>query len=133
MTRWRQPPQVAHERKDDRFDPVLEGARHGLSRDLALAVWARICAEGAAAERSESEDALRFREVAALIGARGGRFRPDVGRITRVDFDGDRDRWRTDDLGPRVPGKESLAEVEARTSDVWNGPDAEGTTAAEDT
>src|SRR5262245_21527823 len=105
MTRWREPPQAAHEHKDDRFDPVLEGARHGLSRDLALEIWARIRAVRTGVE-PEADDVRRFHEVAALVAARGGRLRPDVGRITRVDVELDRDgeTW-----SPATRGRERQA------------------------
>lgn len=80
--RWLCPPQIEVSRARDPFDPVVEGARHGLSRELSLAIWVRVC--GQAADRASPLDRhqaeLRFREIAA----RGGRWLPDVGRLTRV-------------------------------------------------
>jgi aminopeptidase N len=119
MTRWMHPPELDRERKRDHFDPVVEGARHALARELSLAIWDRVCADAtdSAGRRDMEQAQQRFHELAARIAARGGRLRPDVGRVTRVgvELNGDsRGPWNTDELRPRVPGRETLFAVEAR-------------------
>jgi hypothetical protein len=119
MTRWMHPPELDHERKRDHFDPVVEGARHALARELSLAIWDRVCADATdrAGRRDMEQAQQRFHELAARIAARGGRLRPDVGRVTRVgvEINGDsRGPWNADELRPRVPGRETLFAVEAR-------------------
>lgn len=83
------------------FDPVVEGARYGLSPAQAEAVWVRACGDrdGAAAQ-------LRFHELAATVG-RGGQLRPEIGRTTRVIADAP---------APRGPGRSSMSERAASTA-----------------
>ena len=119
MTRWMRPPERSREGKQDDFDPVTEGARHGLDRELSLAIWERVCldATDSAGRRDVEQARRRFHEVAAQLAAHGGRLRPEVGRRTRVEAEIDGDRQRApglDDLAVRVPGRETLAAVEAR-------------------
>ena len=119
MTRWMHPPELEHQRQRDRFDPVVEGHRCGLSRDLSLAIWERVCADATDSEgRCDTARAeRRFHEIAARIAARGGRLRPDVGQLTRVATEiigvpvG---RWGANELAPRTPGRETLVAAEAR-------------------
>src|SRR5688572_9834901 len=87
MTRWLRPPELERQRRRARFDPIVEGDRYGLSRDLALAVWERVCADATddKGRRDEEQAERRFHEIATRIRARGGRLRPDVGRLTRVE------------------------------------------------
>src|SRR4051812_40262804 len=101
------------------FDPVVEGTRHGLSRELSLALWKLVREEGATApEQADLESAKpRFHELAARFAARGAKLRPDVGRLTRVavELDGvPAARAALDALRPHVPGRETLVIVEAR-------------------
>src|SRR5262245_56913788 len=85
--RWIHPPELSHPQPRDRFDPVVAGDRCGLSPDVSLAIWERVCADatdgGGRCDTEQAEE--RFREVAARIAARGGRLLPDVGRLTRVE------------------------------------------------
>ncbi|HEY0477862.1 MAG TPA: DUF4157 domain-containing protein, partial [Kofleriaceae bacterium] len=115
MTRWHHPPHAERARKDDSFDPVVEGARHGLSRELALALWARIRAEADLGARGDADEAQRrFHDIAAGIAARGGRLVPDAGRITRVDLELDadlRDAGSAQDREPRAPGKDTRVAI----------------------
>ena len=119
MTRWMRPPELDRERKRDRFDPVVEGARHALGRELSLAIWGRVSADAtdSAGRRDMGQARQRFHEFAARIAARGGRLRPDVGRVTRVGVELNGDSlgpWNADELRPRIPGRETLVAVEAR-------------------
>ncbi|HEX8113761.1 MAG TPA: hypothetical protein VF516_38780 [Kofleriaceae bacterium] len=102
------PPELDRPRESDRFDPVVEGARLGLTRELSLVIWQRICADIRDARGRLDEDQARqqFRELAARVAARGGRLRPDVGRLTRVEIE-DRadslDTWCGDALTAHTP------------------------------
>jgi len=119
MTRWLHPPELERQRERDEFDPVVEGARHGLARELSLAIWKRVCADATDSfGRRDTEQAeRRFHEIAVRIATRGGKLRPDVGRLTRVETEitgkplGVRG---IDELAPRVPGRETLVTAEAR-------------------
>jgi len=119
MTRWMHPPELLRDRERDQLDPIVEGERHGLSRQLSLAIWTRICVGATdSVGRLDMEQARRrFHDLATRIAARGGRIRPDVGRVTRValELDGPTPAvWGADELKPRVPGRETLVIVEAR-------------------
>ncbi|HEY4244819.1 MAG TPA: DUF4157 domain-containing protein [Kofleriaceae bacterium] len=59
------------------FDPIAEGARHGLDADAARALWMRITA-------TRDPDAARAAFAAEATSARKLRRRPDVGKRTRV-------------------------------------------------
>jgi hypothetical protein len=107
MTRWMHPPELARAPERDHFDPVVEGARYRLSRELSLALWERVCADPTDSEgRLDTDQAKRqFHELAARIVARGGRLRPDVGRLTRVQtevVDVPRGAWAVDELALRT-------------------------------
>jgi hypothetical protein len=90
MTRWMYTPELERSREPAQLDPVVEGERHGLSRELALAlaIWERVCAgvTDGAGRRDGEQARRRFHEIAARMAARGGRTRPDVGRVTRVRY-----------------------------------------------
>src|SRR3954470_11618382 len=45
MTSQLQPPDLRRPHGRDELDPVVEGAQHGLSAPLALAIWERVCAD----------------------------------------------------------------------------------------
>jgi hypothetical protein len=101
------------------FDPVVEGARHGLSRELSRELWKLVREESATTpEQADLERAKpRFHELAAQLAARGAKLRPDVGRLTRVavELDGvPTARAALDALRPHVPGRETQVIVEAR-------------------
>ena len=135
MTRWLYPPELKRQRERDRFDPVVEGARHGLTRELSLAIWERVCAgaNDGFGRRDTEQAERRFHEIAARIAARGGRLRPDVGRFTRVgtELDGTpRRAWIVDELVPRTPGRETLVTAEARR---WKAMSVEPAAALEGT
>jgi len=117
------PPELERQRERDLFDPGIEGARHGLARELSLAIWERVCADATdGAGRCDTEQARRrFHEIAARIAARGGRLRPDVGRVTRVGVEIGGESlgvWGAKDLAVRTPGRETLVAVEARRRGV---------------
>jgi hypothetical protein len=125
MTRWMHPPELERPRQQDQFDPLLEGDRYDLSRELALAIWKRVCADAAdsSGRRDEEQARQRFHGLAARIAARGGRLRPDPGRVTRVgvEISGDSPgTWIADELRARVPGRETLVAVETRRWAVQN-------------
>jgi hypothetical protein len=83
------PPELAHQRGRERFDPVESGARHGLSRETSLALWERVYGDAThGSDRADIEQAQRrFDMLAARLAARGGRLRRDVGRVTRVEVE----------------------------------------------
>src|SRR5215831_15766610 len=86
MTRWMHPPEIEREHERARFDPIVEGAHHRLSRELSLAIWERVQSDATdSAGRCDIAQARRcFHDIAARIAARGGRLGPDIGRATRV-------------------------------------------------
>lgn len=101
------------------FDPVVEGARHGLSCELSRELWKLIREESATTpEQADLERAKpRFHELAAQFAARGAKLWPDVGRLTRVAVEldgGPTARTALDALRPHVPGRETRVIVEAR-------------------
>jgi hypothetical protein len=65
----------------------------------------------------QSRPSGAFHQIAARIAARGGRLRPDVGRLTRAGTEitgvpvG---AWGANELAPRIPGRETLVAAEAR-------------------
>jgi hypothetical protein len=113
------PPELVRARDREQLDPIVAGARHGLARQVALAIWDRVCADATdGGGRLDAEQAQRrFHELAARIAARGGRIDPDVGRTTRVEAERDRARpamWGADELAQRAPGRDTLVTIEAR-------------------
>lgn len=80
------PPELEPRANRDRFDPELEGSRHGLSRELSLALWERVRADATDGDgRCNMDEARRrFHQLAARLAARGARPQPAVGRTTRV-------------------------------------------------
>jgi hypothetical protein len=121
-------------RDRDRFDPVVEGAKHALARELSLAIWERVRADATdAAGRCDTEQAAqRFHELAARIAARGGRLVPEVGKLTRTGVEPHSavlDAWRSHELSPRAPGRETLVSAETRR---WMQRDAVATVAHEE-
>jgi len=119
MTRWLHPPEREPASPQERFDPVVEGARHGLSSELSLALWQRARAEPPdSAGRWEVERTRRrFHELAARVAARGARTSSTVGKVTLVgvEIDGvSPGTLNTDELTSRAPGRDTLVAVEAR-------------------
>ncbi len=119
MTRMFRPPELEYLYQRGRFNPIREGERYGLSRELSLAIWKRVSedATDTFGRRSEDQARERFHDLAARISARGGRLRPDPGRLTRVGVEMSGEpmgTWAADELMPRVPGRQTLAAVEAR-------------------
>lgn len=112
----------------ERFDATLEGRRHGLSRELALAIWKRVCADGTDAfgRRNEDDVRRRFHALAARIASRGGRTSDEPRRIARVtaEITGDAIAWVVDDSAGRVSGRGAAA----RDTRRWAQPDATGAT-----
>jgi uncharacterized protein DUF4157 len=119
MTRWMHPPEAVRARGEDLLDPVAEGARHGLSREVSLAIWERMRADAgdAVARLDAAQTRRRFGELAARVAARGGRIHSDVGRLTRVDAEhGDATWavWGVDALSATAPGRDTQVASEAR-------------------
>jgi nucleoid-associated protein YgaU len=117
MTHWIHPPQRGQASTAEPFDPVVEGAKHGLPGELAIAIWQRVCADATDVTRrcDVTEAQRRFHELAARMATRG--LRRDVGRITRVgvELNGDWPRaTAADELAIRAPGRDILVAAEAR-------------------
>jgi Domain of unknown function (DUF4157) len=131
MMRSLYPQQLERSRERVELDPVIEGGRHGLSRELSLALWARACAEATdGAGRCDLDAARqRFLALVALVAARGGR----VGKATRVgvELDGASAAGSMDERAARAPGRDTLVAAEARRSldlrDARTAPPAERT------
>ncbi|HWO26787.1 MAG TPA: DUF4157 domain-containing protein [Kofleriaceae bacterium] len=126
MTRVFYPPELDYSRQRDSFDPIREGERYGLLPELSLAIWKRVSEDATdiSGRRNEDQALEQFRELAARITARGRRLRPDPGRLTRVgtEIHGEwPGTWAADELKPRVPGRQTLVEVEARRWANWAG------------
>jgi len=118
--RWVHPPEIGRERDRARFDPIVEGARHHLSREVSLAIWQHVCAAATdSASRCDMAQAQqRFHEIAARIAAHGGRLRPDVGRATRLatessGFADALEPWPSE-LRIHTPGRQTLVTAELR-------------------
>jgi hypothetical protein len=129
MSRWRLASGLEHRREQAGFDPVVEGARLGISRELALEIWNRVCpSDTDSFGRPDLEQVRRrFCEIAERIAARGGRLYPDVGRVTRVAIaaDGAVSGARTiDPSAARVPGRETRVMAEARRWAAMGGEPA---------
>ncbi len=112
------PSRMEHQRDPEGFDPIAEGGRYRLPRELSLALWEGVRAEvrDTAGQVDVDHSRRRFQEVAARIAAHGGRLRPDIGRVTRVEAEiqgMSLDAWSVDDLTPRVPGRRTLVSTEA--------------------
>src|ERR1700759_1753523 len=119
MTRWMHPPELERQREFAHFDPVIEGARSGLSREVALVIWERVCADATDSKgrRNTEQSERRFQKIAARIAARGGRRQPDVGRLTRVETEVQGvppGTWALDELTPSTPGRTTLVATEMR-------------------
>jgi hypothetical protein len=117
LTRWIHPPALRRDREQARFDPVVEGSRYKLARELSLAIWDRVRADATdLLGRCDTDQAeRRFHELAARIAARGGRLHPDVGRLTRVATEtvgSPNTAWIADELAPRTPGRTTLVAAE---------------------
>lgn len=73
----------------DGFDPVIEGARHGLAPEVLREIWERVEREAWGLDgRFHGEEARRrFHQVAGRVARNGGRLRPrpDAGKVTRVE------------------------------------------------
>src|SRR4051812_9520204 len=119
MTRWLHPSQLDRPHTRDLFDPVAEGLRHGLDRELSLAIWQRACAEATdVAGRLDLREARqRFHELAARVAARPGGPRPAIGKLTRVGIELDGVTPVVSairELAAPTPGRETRVAVEAR-------------------
>ena len=96
-------------RKRDAFDPIAEGALYKLAPEVSTEIWERV-----REETTEPREARRrFREVAARVAARGGRLRPDPGKITRVEAEARGQDPNDDVFANLAPGKRTLVEAEA--------------------
>jgi len=67
------PPALERSREHERFDPILEGERYGLSRELFLALWKRVSedATDTFGRPNEAQARERFHKFAARIAACG--------------------------------------------------------------
>jgi hypothetical protein len=112
------PPGSGLQHAHEQFDPVVEGARYGLPRDLSLAIWERSRAE--ATDRAGRCDVVRarrrFHEIAADLTPRSSGVRSDVGRLTRVgvELESAATPRVRNSLALRVPGRETLVAAESR-------------------
>lgn len=108
-------PELDRPRDRNAFDPVAEGARYRLPPELSLAIWERVCADAtdAAGRRDLAQAQQRFHDIAARIAARGGRLRPDVGKLTRAGVESDGlHRAYADELAIPTPGRQTLVAAE---------------------
>jgi hypothetical protein len=92
------------------FDAVREGARHGCSPELSLAIWKQVCAD-AAHSRDEQQ---RFHELAARVAAGRGVLPPDIGKTTLVGESAKPPRRAH--LQSPVPGRDTLVAADDRES-----------------
>ena len=97
------------------FDAAAEGARHGLSAEIARHIWLQICREetDSAGQLDDERAQRRFHEVAQRVAARGGRLTPDPGRTTRVEVEASRAAPAASVFASQVPGRRTLVEAEA--------------------
>ncbi len=124
MARWMYPPEVAHPGTRDPVDLVVDWARHGLSRELSLAIWRQACADATdgAGRRDIVQARQRFHELAGWIAAHGGRHELDVGRVTRVGLEIDGDSLIPGvGFGLPTPGKQTLVADDARRPTIPEG------------
>ena len=116
---WMRPHELDRRGGREPFDPVVEGSRYGLPRELSLAIWERVCAE--TIDRTGQPDLeqakRRFHAVATRIAARGGRWpHADIGKQTRVEAEQGGGSVRgagVDGLSTLAPGRRTLVEAEA--------------------
>jgi len=121
MTRWLHPGELDRQRTADAFDPVSEGARHRLSRELAELIWTQVRAD-ATDPAGRCDLALakqRFRELAARLAGHSARLAPEVGRATLAGASPA--PWSIV-RGPRAPGRETLIAAEARSLEIPSVP-----------
>ena len=119
MTHWRRGPEIDRRPDRNKFDPAVEGARYRLAPDVSVAIWGRVWAEATdhAGVADLEQARRRFHEVAMRIAMRGGRLRPDVGKLTNVETELDgRACGPTidDEFRCSIPGRETLVRAEAR-------------------
>lgn len=105
--------------RGDELDPVAEGARRGLSRELSIAIWERVCAEATDnfGRRNEEQARQQFDGLTARVAARGGPLVRDVGRVTRVGVESASMAPTARYAGerrPNTPGRETLVAAETR-------------------
>jgi hypothetical protein len=64
LSRLAFPPELVRQRHKGDFDPIDEGARHGLTRELSLAIWMRVSADAndGIGRRDAEEARRRFQE-----------------------------------------------------------------------
>ena len=121
MMRWPAPRERLPICGQDRFDPVVEGARHGLARELSLAIWQHIRADPGSLRGEEGEEIerarSRFHDIAARIAARGLAIAPVIGKQTGAAVDSDLDRFTTDGL------ELAMLPAPGRCTRVESGPD----------
>jgi hypothetical protein len=118
MRRWIRGPDLDREPGRELFDPVVEGARYDLSRELSLVIWERTYADATDGDGQADADQARqrFHDIAARIAARGGRTRPEAGKMTRVGIEiegGALGASGVDELAIHTPGRETLVTAEA--------------------
>jgi hypothetical protein len=84
---WKYPHGVDSARARESFAPDLEGARHGLRSEHAVALWDRVTrdATNEAGWCDLPEARARFHALAARLAGRHPQMRPGVGRATRVE------------------------------------------------
>jgi len=115
MTRWPAPRERLHGHRQERFDPVAEGARHGLAPELSVAIWQRVSADADGGARGEDVEQARrrFHDIAARIAAGRLPMAPCIGKRTRAAADGDPGDFTTEWLESAkvlVPGRRTRVE-----------------------
>src|SRR6185369_10339540 len=90
------------------FDPIAQGERYGLSREVSAALWERARREATDHDGQCDEDRARerFMALAQPIAARGGRLGPPPFQWTQVDVAGGAPVG--DALAIRAPGRTTL-------------------------
>lgn len=112
------------------FDPVREGAAHGLTAEAARELWDWLgrTSRGDGGATQEEQLRRRFHELAVRMVRIDGRRHPDPGRTTRVEVEAGRaeatPRWHA----ALAPGRTTLVQIEARR---WAGDAATETPAVE--
>jgi hypothetical protein len=112
MMRWMRGSEADH-REVVPFDPIAEGDRHRLSADVSLAIWAHVSGDAA----SDDHARRRFDEIAVRLATRGGRLRPDPGRVPLDDAVPRSGSTIADELVSGAPGK--ITAVTAARAKPW--------------
>ena len=125
--RFREDDRELGRRREGQFDPLVEGARYGLTPDVSRAVWEAVCRATRCAEPPAENDTheVRFRELATLVAQRGGYVHGPPGKWTQLDIEAWRRHPTRDRLTSPDPGRTTRVEADERArgvSDVQTHP-----------